>query len=204
MFDAPLESSGCWLSVGGSTCQSWSSSPLSGRQNVKFVTLKMVDFQEDGSLDVVFDIISWRFKQFWIPLDRGYKIRPLGGIADRIRNVRNLRMALRYVIFEETAVLRFFSQGIRDIQPVLDSNGQSDNMGQVWVIPDLIMNVRNLRNAIRWVILEETAVLRVFFFKVSRRFNLFWIPHGRGDNIGPVWCIPDPITNVRNLRNANR
>ena len=56
---------------------------------------KDVDFQGDGSFDVVFDIISWKFKQFWIPHDRGNKIRSLGGIAEHIRNVRNLRIALR-------------------------------------------------------------------------------------------------------------
>ena len=62
---------------------------------MKLVTQKMVDFQEYGSLDVVFDIISWKLKQFWIPHDRGKTIRSLGGISEHIRNVRNVRIALR-------------------------------------------------------------------------------------------------------------
>ena len=56
---------------------------------------KDLDFQGDSSLDVVFDIISWKFKQCWIPHDRGNKIRSLGGITKHIKNVRDLRMALR-------------------------------------------------------------------------------------------------------------
>ena len=34
-------------------------------------------YQGDGSFELVFDIISWKLKQFWIPQDQSYKIRPL-------------------------------------------------------------------------------------------------------------------------------
>ena len=50
----------------------------------------MADLQGDSSFDMAFDIISWTFKQFWIPHGGGDKIRPLGGIAEHIRNQKKL------------------------------------------------------------------------------------------------------------------
>ena len=52
---------------------------------------KMGDFGEDGSLDGVIVGVLGRFNLFWIPPDQGYKLGPPGGLADPIRNVRNVR-----------------------------------------------------------------------------------------------------------------
>ena len=65
----------------------------------------MGDFGGDGSLDWVIVKVSGRFNLFWIPLDQGYKLGPPGGLADPIRNVRNVKKTPGRVILEETAVL---------------------------------------------------------------------------------------------------
>ena len=49
--------------------------------------------------------VSRRLNLFWIPPDQGYKLGPPGGLADPIRNVRNVKKTPRWVILEEKAVL---------------------------------------------------------------------------------------------------
>ena len=100
MFDTPLESYGYLWSVQGFKCQSRSSLPSSGRQNVKLVTPKLVDLS--------------RRRQFWIGFwhhimeieavldSTGPELqnKTTLGISDRMRTVRNLRNAIRFVICE--------------------------------------------------------------------------------------------------------
>ena len=63
------------------------------------------EFYFRKSFDGVIVRIIRRFNLFWIPPDKGYKLGPPGGLADPIRNVRNVKKTPGWVILEETAVL---------------------------------------------------------------------------------------------------
>ena len=66
---------------------------------------RMGDFGGDGILDGVIVRVSRRFSLVWIPRGQGYKLGQPRGLADPIRNVRNVKKTTGWVILEETAVL---------------------------------------------------------------------------------------------------
>ena len=64
-----------------------------------------MNFILESHFDGVIVRIIRRFNLIWIPQDKGYKLGPPGGLADPIRNVRNVKKTQGGLILEDTAVL---------------------------------------------------------------------------------------------------
>ena len=47
---------------------------------------------------------------------------------------------------------------------------------------------------------EREGSLDGVIVRVSRRFNLFWIPPDQGYKLGPPGGLTDPIRNIRNVK----
>ena len=117
---------------------------------------KMSDFGGDGRFDGVIGGVSKRFKLFRIAWGQDYKLRPPGGLADPIKNVRNIKKTLGWVILVETAVLMGLLsryQGDSTCFGLLMARATN------WDHLDPIRNIKNVKKTPGWKTLEERAVL---------------------------------------------